>query len=137
LLVLDAWRHSGLPAGDLGLVAVRLTDTGASVFVYGMRWDGPHTPVLVYRPLAELSRADFRGNEAEAVIAAEQLVHAAVVVRRAGTRRCRYCGQTRRRSGRTGKIGAKPVRSGNSASWIESEARTVQCSGIAAGGASL
>jgi hypothetical protein len=80
-----------LVAGDPGLVAVRLTDEGLAVSVYGVRWDGPHTPVPDHRPLAEVAWSDLREGEAEAVVAAQLLVQAATVVRRAAFRRCRYC----------------------------------------------
>jgi hypothetical protein len=83
-----------LLAGDPGLVAVRFTDSGLTVSVYGVRWDGPHTPVLDHRPLAEVAWDDFRGGETEAVVAAQLLVQAAVVVRRAAFCRCRYCGKS-------------------------------------------
>src|SRR4051812_47331358 len=69
-------QDTTLVAGDPGLVAVRLTDEGIAVSVYGVRWDGPHTPVPDHRPLAEVAWADFRGNEAEAVVAAHLLVQA-------------------------------------------------------------
>jgi hypothetical protein len=44
-----------LLAGDPGLVAVRLTDSGLTASVYGVRWDGPHTPVPDDRLLAEVA----------------------------------------------------------------------------------
>jgi hypothetical protein len=80
-----------LVVGKPGLVAVRLTDAGLTVSVYGVRWDGPDTPVPDHQPLAEVAWADFRGNEAEAMVAAHLLVQAAIVVRRAAFRRCRFC----------------------------------------------
>jgi hypothetical protein len=82
-----------LVAGDPGRISVCLTDEGLAVSVFGVRWDGPHTPVPDHRPLAEVAWADFRGNEAEAVVAAYLLVQAATLVRRAAFRRCRYCGE--------------------------------------------
>lgn len=82
-----------LVAGDPGLVVVMLTDEALAVSVYGVRWDGPHTPVPDHRPLAQAAWSDFRGGEAEAVIATHLLVQAAIVIRRAAFRRCRYCGK--------------------------------------------
>ncbi len=82
-----------LVAGDPGLVAVTFTDEGLAVSVFGIRWDGPHTPVPDHRPLAQAAWSDFREGEAEAVVAAQLLVQAAAVVRRAAFRRCRYCGE--------------------------------------------
>jgi hypothetical protein len=51
--------------------AVRLTDAGIAVSVYGVRWAGPHTPMPDHRLLAEVAWTDFHGHEAEAVVAAQ------------------------------------------------------------------
>jgi hypothetical protein len=81
-----------LEAGDPGLVAVRLGEEGVEVSVFGVRWDGPHTPVPDHRPLAAVAWAAL-GSEAEAAVAVHMLARAAVVIRRATFRRCRHCGK--------------------------------------------
>jgi hypothetical protein len=80
-----------LTAGDPGLVTVSVDPDGIAVAVFGVRWDGPHTPVPDPRPLACLAWSDFRGSEAEAVVAAQLLIQAGIVIRRAAFRRCRSC----------------------------------------------
>ena len=44
-----------LTAGDPGLVAVRVSGRGLTVAVFGIRWDGPHTPTRADRELCRLS----------------------------------------------------------------------------------
>jgi len=80
-----------LTAGDPGLVAVRVSDHGVSVSVFGIRWDGPHTPIPDHRQLCYLAWEELPAEEPEQAVVVDSLVRAAVVIRRARFRECRYC----------------------------------------------
>jgi hypothetical protein len=82
-----------LTAGDPGLVVITLDNKGVSVGIFQVRWEGPHTPVPYTRPRASVAWANLNDRTEEAVVAVQSLVPAAVVVRRAAFRRCRYCGK--------------------------------------------
>jgi hypothetical protein len=82
-----------LTAGDPGLIVVNLDGEGVGVGTFQVRWEGPHTPIPYTRPLARVAWTDFRDQREEAVVAVHLLVQAAIVVRRAAFRRCRYCGK--------------------------------------------
>jgi hypothetical protein len=44
-----------LTGGDPELVAVRVSNGGVSVAVFGIRWDGPHSPTRADRELCALT----------------------------------------------------------------------------------
>ncbi len=80
-----------LTAGDPGLVAVRLSDRGLAVSVFGVRWDGPHTPMRDDRELCALSWEEMPAELPEQVVAVHSLIQAAMVIRRSQFRVCRFC----------------------------------------------
>jgi hypothetical protein len=80
-----------LTAGDPGLVAVRVSDRGLVVSVFGIRWDGPHTPTRNDRELSRLSWEELPLELPEQAVVACSLIQAALVLRRAKFRECRFC----------------------------------------------
>jgi hypothetical protein len=80
-----------LTAGDPGMVAVRVSDRGLVVSVFGIRWDGPHTPIRDDRDICRLSWNELPAELPEQAVVASALIQAALVLRRAQFRECRYC----------------------------------------------
>lgn len=83
-----------LSGGDPGLVVVRVAGRGLTVSVYGVRWDGPHTPTRADRELCRVSGDDMPAELPEQAVVAAALIQAAVAIRRAKFLVCRYCGQS-------------------------------------------
>lgn len=82
-----------LTAGSPGLVTVTLDQEGIVVAIFGIRWNGPHTPVRDDRQLARVTWSEFRSHETEGLIAVQHLVQAAILLRRGAFRQCSYCGK--------------------------------------------
>jgi hypothetical protein len=83
-----------LTAGGPGLVTVHMSDQGLVVSVFGIRWDGPHTPTRNDRELCRLSWDELPAELPEQAVMASSLIQAALVVRRAKFRACRFCQQS-------------------------------------------
>ena len=82
-----------LCGGDPGLVAAQVTERGLKVFVYGVRWDGPFTPVSDHRKLCQLAWKELPQELPALTIAVRGLVEAAIAVRQAQFIVCQYCCQ--------------------------------------------
>jgi hypothetical protein len=80
-----------LSGGDPGMVVIGSSGEGLRVCVYGVRWEGPHTPVANHRPLAEWSWSQLPADPAERFSLVRAAVQEAIRVRRSEFRNCRYC----------------------------------------------
>jgi hypothetical protein len=80
-----------LTGGDPGLVVVRVSNGGVEVSVFGIRWNGPHTPTRSDRRLCYLSWEELPEDLPEQAVVVQALIQAALVARRAKFRMCRYC----------------------------------------------
>ncbi len=80
-----------LTAGDPGLVSISVSKGGMIVSSFGIRWDGPHSPVRDDREMCSLSWQELPSDVSLQTVIAHSLIQAAVIIRRARFRICSYC----------------------------------------------
>lgn len=83
-----------LTAGEPGLVSVNVSQRGMMVSVFAIRWDGPYTAVRNDREVCSLSWQELPDEVSQQTVIAFSLIHAAVLIRRATFRICKYCNET-------------------------------------------
>lgn len=82
-----------LTAGDPGLVVVDVSNRGLVISIFGVRWDGPHTPIRHDRELCSLSWQELPNDLPQQAIIVQALIQAAVAIRRCTFHICSYCKQ--------------------------------------------
>jgi hypothetical protein len=80
-----------LKGGDPGLVAVRISRRGLSVLIYGVRWDGPCTPVADHRQLCHLPWKLLPADPGLLSTAVEGLIRTSTAIRQAQFIICKFC----------------------------------------------
>ena len=79
--------------GDPGDVVIRVARSQITVSVFGIVWEGPHTPLVRPQPLAGLNWRLMPAARLTTFL--HDLIEAAQQIRLANFRKCAHCGETK------------------------------------------
>ena len=90
----DRFIIKRLIAGESGEVIVDIFYDGIEVLVFGVFWDGPHTPKVKGKSLKRIAWTDLPQKAEEALGVLGTLVQKVRRLRAASFRRCEECGES-------------------------------------------